>query len=194
MNEIYTDVENYVGLYQVSDQGNVKSLPKGNGNGYRERILRPSKQNQMGHKQVAFSVEGKVTYHGVHRLVAKAFVPNPDSKPYVNHIDHDPTNNAASNLEWCTHKENMQHSERAGRQKLVKELGCKAAKANRDSEALIKFQNLLGSRFIGLEMVKRKRVVTFHCEGCNTIMSARADKAPFRNGNGICNSCSKKMI
>jgi hypothetical protein len=55
----------------------------------------------------------------VHRFVAAAFVPNPDNKPYVNHKDSDPHNNAASNLEWVTPSENLQHAHDAGRYKLT---------------------------------------------------------------------------
>jgi hypothetical protein len=51
----------------------------------------------------------------VHKLVADAFVPNPDNKPCVNHINHDPFDARAVNLEWCTHRENTMHSYLAGR-------------------------------------------------------------------------------
>lgn len=54
------------------------------------------------------------TYKYLHRIVAEAFVPNPDNKRYVNHIDGDPSNNCASNLEWCTAHENMQHAKALG--------------------------------------------------------------------------------
>lgn len=50
----------------------------------------------------------------VHRLIAKHFIPNPDNKPHINHKDGNPLNNHVSNLEWCTHKENMQHGFRTG--------------------------------------------------------------------------------
>lgn len=51
----------------------------------------------------------------VHILVAKAFIPNPDNKPYVNHIDNNPSNPNLSNLEWCTQQENIQHAAKQGR-------------------------------------------------------------------------------
>ena len=64
---------------------------------------------------VRLSREGKVGTINVHRLVALAYIPNPDSKPAINHIDADPLNNHVSNLEWCTIRENNQHTIRLGR-------------------------------------------------------------------------------
>ena len=57
--------------------------------------------------------DGKV--HAIHRLVAEKFIPNPEGKPCVNHIDSDPSNNHVDNLEWCTHKENTHHALMKGR-------------------------------------------------------------------------------
>mgnify|MGYP000227006875 FL=1 len=63
-----------------------------------------------GYKQVTLTSGGKATNHAVHRLVAQAFVPNPHSKPYVNHIDGNKLNNHYTNLEWCTAQENVEHA------------------------------------------------------------------------------------
>ena len=76
----------------------------------KERILKP-KTERTGYLRVHLS-SGKSKDFFVHRLVCEAFHENPENKPCVNHIDEDKTNNTASNLEWCTHKENCNHGTR----------------------------------------------------------------------------------
>lgn len=70
-----------------------------------------------GYLGVTLSKGGKSYHKRLHRLIAEAFVPNPDGKPEVNHIDGDKQNNRADNLEWCTKSENMNHAYRTGLQK-----------------------------------------------------------------------------
>lgn len=71
--------------------------------------------NSKGYYRVQLCKNGLMTKKFVHRLVAEAFIDNPEYKPCVNHIDCNPRNNAASNLEWCTHKENMEWMVKMGR-------------------------------------------------------------------------------
>jgi len=122
MQEIWEDIKGYEGFYQVSNLGRVKSRERlkrhPRGNGYlpvHERILRQSK-NTWGYSQVTLYKDGKPkTNLPVHRLVAQAFIPNPDCLPEVNHKDENKSNNAVSNLEWCTAKYNENygtHTER----------------------------------------------------------------------------------
>lgn len=84
--------------YLVSDDGIVKSLRQG-------KDLKPN-TDKDGYKYCVLSVNGKRMTVKIHRLVALAFVPNPDNKPAIDHIDGDKTNNHASNLKWVTNKEN----------------------------------------------------------------------------------------
>lgn len=122
MEEIWKDIEGYEGLYQVSNLGRVKSLErkvKTINNGTEclkficERILKP-KTNRGGYKVVLLYNQSKRKHITVHRLVAKAFIPNPSNYPVINHKDECKTNNTVwinedgsidqekSNLEWCT--------------------------------------------------------------------------------------------
>lgn len=94
-------IEKYEGLYLVSDTGKVFSVRN-------NRLLKLS-LNNAGYYGVEFNIRGKVKKEFVHRLVAEAFLPNPNNYPVVNHKDENPKNNNVSNLEWCTHKYNTNY-------------------------------------------------------------------------------------
>lgn len=96
MKEEYKDIVGYENLYQISTYGNVKSLKYG-----KERILKPAK-TWDGYLQVDLYNQGNKKTHLIHRLVAMAFIENPQNLPQVNHKDEDKTNNRVSNLEFCT--------------------------------------------------------------------------------------------
>ena len=104
--EVYKDVVGFEGLYQVSNKGNVKSLINNKGL-KREKILNPIIGN--GYKRVRLFKDKKNKLYTIHRLVAEAFIPNPNNYPCVNHKDEDRTNNNVDNLEWCTHKYNSNY-------------------------------------------------------------------------------------
>lgn len=147
MQEIYKDILGYENLYQVSNLGNVKSLPKGDGNGNRERLLKLEvcTKSHTSYYRVSLSKDGVVTRHQVHRLVAQAFIPNLGSKAVVNHIDNNGQNNNLNNLEWCTHTENMQHSSGQGRQDVSRSLGGIAAAAAREKTYDVYNSSLIGT-------------------------------------------------
>ena len=112
--EIWKDIEGYEGLYQVSNKGRVKSLNRyANNNGtlqFRpERILKQNIQKAGRSKRctVVLSKDAKTKAIRVHRLVAEAFIPNPENKPQIDHIDTNMSNNNVENLRWVTAKENM---------------------------------------------------------------------------------------
>jgi len=107
MEEIWKPVVGYEGLYEISNLGKVKSLKYG-----KERILKSSK-NKVGYLMVSLFKDGKHKIYKVHRLVASAFIPNNDLfKTEVNHKDENKENNNIENLEWCTHKYNINYGTR----------------------------------------------------------------------------------
>lgn len=113
MEEIYKDIEGYEGLYQVSNLGNVKSLVNNKGVA-REKVLKPF-INSDGYKRVILCKNNTIKGLKIHRLVAKSFIENPNNYPCVNHKDECKTNNVVSNLEWCTHKYNINWGTRNAR-------------------------------------------------------------------------------
>ena len=100
--------------YEVSNLGNVRSIDRvtrhkdGKETTHRSRILKQG-TSPKGYKKVYPTVDGKKFSDQVHRLVAEAFIPNPDNKPQVNHINGIKDDNRAENLEWVTNLENHMH-------------------------------------------------------------------------------------
>ena len=120
-NEIWRDIiiekngiiYDYTGLYQVSNYGRVKSL--GNDKKRKEKILKPIIYNN-GYQNVGLSKNGEIKTFSVHRLVATAFVPNPDNLLVVNHKNETKTDNVWTNLEWCTVQYNTNYGTAIERQ------------------------------------------------------------------------------
>lgn len=102
MEEEWRAVVGYEGLYEVSNLGRVRSLFR------YKKILKPIMTNK-GYYRVVLSVCDVRKQYNIHRLVAMAFVPNPNNYPCVNHKDETRTNNNANNLEWCTYKYNTNY-------------------------------------------------------------------------------------
>lgn len=102
MNEIWKDIEGYEGLYQVSNFGRIKSFKS-----FKSKILKPSLQSAK-YLQITLCKNEKKSVL-MHRLVAKAFIVNPNNLPWVNHIDGNKLNNNVDNLEWNTEKEDCEN-------------------------------------------------------------------------------------
>lgn len=129
--EVWKTVAKYEDLYMVSNYGRVKSLPRivvySNGKMYKyeEKILKLNYSN--GYRTVSF-VKSKVKVtQKVHWLVGKIFLPNPENKPFLNHLDGDRSNNFYKNLEWSTNSENQLHA--------YKVLGVKAVKGEQNGQS-----------------------------------------------------------
>lgn len=105
--EIWKDIVGYEGLYQVSNRGNVMSLNYGN-RGYSKRLT--PKCNNKGRLWVELVRQKKKNPMLIHRLVAEAFIPNPENHPQINHKDENPKNNEVYNLEWCDAVYNNRYS------------------------------------------------------------------------------------
>jgi hypothetical protein len=110
--EIFKDIKGYEGIYQISNLGNVKSYKKN-----RVKIRIPTK-NTNGYLCLGLRKNNKRKMYLIHRLISEYFIENKNNKPYINHIDGNKLNNNINNLEWCTQKENVNHSWKIGLSKI----------------------------------------------------------------------------
>lgn len=117
MEEIWRTIKGTDEKYSVSNLGNVRrndhytEVTPGVFNHYKERLLNPYYES-TGYKVVSLNIKPKPLVKKVHRLVAEAFIPNPDNMPCVNHKDENPINNSVENLEWCDYQYNANHGTR----------------------------------------------------------------------------------
>jgi hypothetical protein len=156
--EVWKDIEGYEGLYQVSNLGRIKSLSRNVywGKTYasfrfeEEKILNYI-YSKNGYLRCQLAKDGKKHNYLVHRLVAMAFISNPDNKPEVNHIDGNKRNNYVTNLEWVTPSENQKHAFSVGLQK------SKWGKANVRAKSILQYDlegNLIKEHGCILDAVK----------------------------------------
>lgn len=120
--EEWRDVVGYEGRYMVSSMGRVYSCPNHIHNG---KFINSGKYPN-GYCRVMLTLHGKKKFTTVHRLVAEAFLPNPNNYPYVNHKDEDKTNNSVENLEWCSPQYNSTYG-KVSREKRI--ANCKLGRA-----------------------------------------------------------------
>lgn len=141
-------IKGFEGLYEIDDQGNVYSLRS-------NQIVKPF-VNTGGYLKIGlYDKNRKRKGFYIHRLVAGAFIPNPDNLPCVNHKDGNKTNNSAENLEWCTQKENIQHAWKHGLEKGIGENhGC--AKLTQLQVDSIRKEYVFNSKEHGTRALARK--------------------------------------
>lgn len=119
MIEEWRDVVGYEGSYQVSNMGRIKGLTrktKGRSRNDNEftrmlpsKIMKPKRGGNTDYWYIALCKDGGIKYRSIHRLVAIAFIENPENKAEVNHKDGNKKNNLVDNLEWMTRSENLKH-------------------------------------------------------------------------------------
>lgn len=149
MNEIWKDIKGYEGYYQVSNLGNVKSLNR-KVNVYendcikkrplQEKLIAKTK-DKKGYIRVSLSKGYNHKCPLLHRLVAETFIPNPNDKPQVNHIDGNKSNNCVDNLEWVTNKENTQHAVKNGLISHDKLVMSSLIASNKNKKPIIQYKN-----------------------------------------------------
>jgi HNH endonuclease/NUMOD4 motif len=100
------NIKDYNNKYVINTNGQIKSASKG-------RLIN-QRLDRGGYMSVRLSMNGQTKTHYVHRLIAETFIPNPKTKPFINHINGIKTDNNIENLEWVTHAENMQHAYATG--------------------------------------------------------------------------------
>lgn len=153
MNEDWLPIKGYEGIYEVSNLGRVRGYWTREGNDFNNRAchignkptkILKNKINSCGYAMVTLVDKNKNRKEkAVHRLVAEAFIPNPENKPQINHIDNDRSNPTVTNLEWCTGSENLLHAQRQGRLFAAQSKGatCGAAakrdKSTKEIDALV---------------------------------------------------------
>lgn len=155
--EIWKDIADYEGLYQVSNRGRVKSLPR-NGTVKAKKILTLHKDSK-GSYNVSLSKNGKRKIAYVHRLVAEAFLPNPDNLPQVFHIDGNPANNDVANLYWCTQEFIREQLYWTGKLKNYRGTASKNSKLSNDDIIMIRAIYKKGDNALGVtSLAKQYRV------------------------------------
>ena len=161
MEEIWKDVVGHEGLCQVSNLGRVRTLPyeypwRGTIRTNKGKILKPySVRNN--YKQV--DIRHRAFY--VHRLVAEAFIPNPNHYRFVNHKDENPCNNAADNLEWCTHEYNVRYSIEKIRRRCLEAHGVPVYRIDLKTGERYDYPNIISTRKDGFS----EKTVSAACAG-----------------------------
>ena len=147
--EVWKPISGYEGFYEVSNLGRIRSLERivecsdGRKRKIKDRTLKGSSYSG-GYSGVTLHKDGCAKFVNIHRIVAEAFVPNPLEKEEVNHKDENPSNNHASNLEWVTHKENLNYGTRQerARKAIVEAQGRAVRQLSIDGELVAEYESL----------------------------------------------------
>ena len=170
--EIWATVKGYEGIYEVSTFGNVRSVDRkiecsnGRVSVLKGKIISTSCNPDNGYVYVMLYKGGTMKKHYVHRLVATAFIPNPDNLPDVDHINEDVTNNTLENLQWLSHKDNCN---KGNRNKKISEARKKPINAY-DAET---------GEYIGTfsSISKASEILGIYAQGISKVINGKAESA-----------------
>lgn len=112
MKEVWKDIPEFKGLYQASNLGRIKTL--GNKSNHKKEMIMKQRLNYKGYYVITLCKNSKRSTNLVHRLIAQAFIPNPENLPQINHRNGIKTDNNINNLEWCTNSYNQLEANRMG--------------------------------------------------------------------------------
>lgn len=175
MKEIWKDIKGFEGLYQISNLGNVKSLRHWR---KQENFIMKQQPNSTGYLRVCLKLNRTEYHKFVHRLVAEAFIDNPNNFEVVNHLDCNPKNNIVTNLEWTTRKGNSEYMVKLGRNKRTKEWLSNLRSTN---------INLQGKPVVRINP-KNKQIKWYEC-----LNSVRQDGFTSSEVSHCCNHKRKKL-
>ncbi len=189
--ERWKDIKGYEGHYMISNNGRVKTLKPRS-----ENILRP-RFSKLRYNNCALSLNGVRKQFKVHRLVAQHFINNPKNKPHVNHLDSNPSNNVVENLEWCTHKENIEHAWKHGYGTIDE--AQRRRNITQTFNAKIKYKKLQGQQFGSIKILgnvtfKRGEIMADTlCMRCGTTKHKNI-RAELKGTTRMCLSCKNKSM
>ena len=155
MVEEWKDIEGFEGAYMISNTGKVLSIPR-KGTKHRTPTLRSLSLNHDGYVKVRLLLKGKDVTARVHRLVAEAFIPNPEGKETVNHIDGNKENNSVDNLEWSDRHEQMYHAYEHNLKKPMKGAGNPISKLTEEQVNAIRAEYVRQSKEHGTVALGKK--------------------------------------
>lgn len=205
--EMWKAIKDYEGLYEVSNFGRVRALARTiiNKNGllqrYPEKFLKfdIADAGSSKYHRATLSKDHITKKYSVHRLVAENFISNPENKPHVNHLDNDGTNNHWSNLEWCTHSENMIHAQKQGRLFTAQSSGGKVGSRQEVAAAIAKAESTVGNTYNMWKVLyslgkqgkgKGKYYMQCMCVGCSREYRIEVGRL-IRLEATSCKSCSR---
>lgn len=178
--------------YEISSEGDVRNK-KFN----RMLAFSLSRKNFTTYRRVTLFKDGRRYYKQVHRLVAVAFIPNPQNLPQVDHKDDNGENNSVSNLQWVTSSQNIKKSFiQNGEQKLaICSLGGKTGAKTTRARSKLKYMEMLGDRFIEFHpsgKIIKDACITYMC-GCGVTRTASILWKELRNHKGKCPECTNTV-
>lgn len=170
--EIWKDIPGLEGRYQMSNFGRCKSLERTDSHGKKvdEKILKPIVRKSGCVYYSGYGADHKVVQLRAHRIVAQLFVPNPENKPTVNHLDENKQNNRADNLEWATVKENTNYGSCiekrvANRRADAKNRRMKVAQIDKDTGEIVRTYNSITEALRVLGKNLRASDISSCCKG-----------------------------